>query len=82
MGMESRLAAVEKILLSEYEEARTALGKFQCNPGSPSEGNFLVDQCIAAMKRLRIFLTDRSIPEDVEQKLSERGCEPVQIEQV
>jgi hypothetical protein len=82
MDMECKLSAAEKMLWSEYEAARGALGEFQRNPGSPLNGDVLVDQCIAAMKRLRVFLTDRNIPEDVEQKLSERDGDPVHVEQV
>jgi hypothetical protein len=66
---ELRLRVAEKILVAEYSSARATLGRFQQNPEQYSGGDSVIDRCILSMRRLRIFLTTKEIPEDLERKM-------------
>jgi hypothetical protein len=70
---QTRLTTAEKILVAEYDLARAALSQWQRSPERYADGDRVVERCITAMRRLRMFLTDREIPDDIERQLGGPG---------
>lgn len=64
-----RYNTAERILVAEYDSARDDLSQWQRHPERYPDHDLVVERCISAMRRLRMFLTDKDIPADVADRL-------------